>query len=183
MKLNRLPFVFLAIVALAGAAAAQKARVSPHETAELTLDGKKISVTYGRPYLKGRKVGVDLAPYGQVWRTGANEATVLNTEVDLMIGNLEVPKGKYAIFTLPSETGWTLIINKVADQWGAFKYDAKQDLGRVEMKVGKTSAPVEQFTITLTQDGKGGVIRLDWENTSASVDFQIKQSSAEVVSK
>jgi DUF2911 family protein len=174
MKLSRIPIVFLAIVATVGAIAAQGNRVSPHETTELTVNGKKITVAYGRPSLKGRKVGVDLAPFGQVWRTGADEATVLNTEADLTIGNLAVPKGKYAIFTLPSETGWRLIINKVADQWGAFKYDEKQDLGRVDMKVGKTSAPVEQFTITLAKSGKGGVMKLEWENTSASVDFQVK---------
>jgi DUF2911 family protein len=174
MKLSRIPIVFLAIVATVGAIAAQGNRVSPHETTELTVNGKKITVAYGRPSLKGRKVGVDLAPFGQVWRTGADEATVLNTEADLTIGNLAVPKGRYAIFTLPSETGWKLIINKVADQWGAFKYDEKQDLGRVDMKVGKTSAPVEQFTITLAKSGKGGVMKLEWENTSASVDFQVK---------
>jgi Protein of unknown function (DUF2911) len=172
MKLNRLPLVFLAIVALAGAVAAQGDRVSPHETTELTLNSKKISVTYGRPSLKGRKVGVELAPFGQVWRTGADEATVLNTEADLTIGNLAVPKGKYAIFTLPSEAGWKLIINKVADQWGAFKYDEKQDLGRVDMKVGKTSAPVEKFTITLAKSGNGGEMKLEWENTTASVAFK-----------
>jgi Protein of unknown function (DUF2911) len=174
MKLNRIPIILLAIFALVGAAAAQRNRVSPHETTELTVNGKKISVTYGRPYLKGRKVGVELAPFGQVWRTGADEATVLNTEADLTIGNLAVPKGKYAIFTLPSETGWKLIVNKVADQMGAFNYDEKQDVGRVDMKVGKTSAPVEQFTITLAKSGNGGVIKLEWENTSASVDFQVK---------
>jgi hypothetical protein len=173
MKLNRISFVFLAIVAMVGAVAAQN-RVSPHETTELTLNGKKISVTYGRPSMKGRKIVGALVPYGQVWRTGADEATVLNTEADLTIGNLAVPKGKYAIFTLPSETGWKLIINKVADQMGAFNYDEKQDLGRVDMKVGKTSAPVEQFTITLTKSGNGGVMKLEWENTSASVAFQVK---------
>jgi hypothetical protein len=174
MKLNRIPFVFLAIVAMIGAVAAQRDRISPHETTELTVNGKKIAVTYGRPSLKGRKVGVELAPFGQVWRTGADEATVLNTEVDLMIGDLAVPKGKYAVFTLPSENGWKLIVNKVADQWGAFKYDEKQDLGRVDMKVGKTSAPVEQFTIALAKSGNGGVMKLEWETTSASVSFQVK---------
>jgi Protein of unknown function (DUF2911) len=174
MKLNRIPFVFLAIVAMIGAVVAQGDRVSPHETTELTLKGKKISVTYGRPSMKGRKIAGALVPYGQVWRTGADEATVLNTEADLTIGNLAVPKGKYAIFTLPSETGWKLIINKVADQWGAFKYDEKQDLGRVDMKVGTTSAPVEKFTITLANSRSGGVIKLAWENTTASVAFQVK---------
>jgi hypothetical protein len=173
MKLSRLPIAILAVVALIGAAAAQMNRVSPHESTELTLNGKKITVTYGRPYLKGRKVGVELAPYGKVWRTGADEATMLNTDTDLVIGDLAIPKGSYSIFTLPSETGWKLIVNKMANQWGTV-YDEKQDLGRVDMKVGKTPAPVEQFTITLAKSGSGGVMKLAWQNTSASVDFKVK---------
>lgn len=175
MKLNRVLYVLAALVAMIGAVGAQERnRVSPHETTELTLNGKKITVTYGRPSMKGRKIMGALVPYGQVWRTGADEATVLTTEADLMIGNLAVPKGSYSIFTLPSESGWKLIVNKVDKQWGAFRYDEKQDLGRVDMKVGKTSAPVEQFTITLAKSGNGGVMKLEWENTSATVDLQVK---------
>src|SRR5262245_9147506 len=120
MKLNRVLFVLLAFAAMIGAADAQMKRVSPHETAELTLNGKKVIVTYGRPSMKGRKIMGGLVPFGQVWRTGADEATVLKTDADLTIGNLTVPKGSYAIFTLPSESGWKLIVNKVSDQWGAF---------------------------------------------------------------
>jgi len=175
MKSDRVLFVLLALAALIGAVAAQENRISPHETTELTLNGKKITVTYGRPSMKGRKVvGDKLVPFGQVWRTGADEATVLKTEADLTIGDLAVPKGSYAIFTLPSESGWKLIVNKVAEQWGAFSYDKKQDLGRLDMKVDKTSAPVEQFTITLAQSGNGGVMKLEWENTAASVDLKVK---------
>jgi hypothetical protein len=174
MRLNRVLYVLTALIALIGAAAAQGNRVSPHETAELTLNGKKITVTYGRPSMKGRKIVGGLVPYGQVWRTGADEATVLTTEADLTIGALAIPKGSYSIFTLPSETGWKLIVNKVDKQWGAFSYDEKQDLGRVDMKVGKTSGPVEQFTITLGNAGNGGVMKLEWENTSASVVFIAK---------
>jgi DUF2911 family protein len=173
MTHNRIPIFILVVVAMAGVAAAQMKRVSPHETTELTVNGKKISVTYGRPSLKGRKVGVELAPFGKVWRTGADEATMLNTEADLTLGNLAIPKGSYSIYTLPSESGWKLIVNKMVNQWGTV-YDEKQDFGRVDMKVGKTSAPVEQFTIKLAKSGNGGVIKLEWENTSASVNFQAK---------
>jgi hypothetical protein len=174
MGLKRVLYVIAAFVAFIGAVAAQGNRVSPQGTTELTLNGKKITVTYGRPYMKGRKIMGELVPYGQVWRTGANEATVLTAEADLMIGNLAVPKGSYSVFTLPSESGWKLIVNKVDKQWGAFRYDEKQDLGRVDMKVDKTSAPVEQFTITLAKSGNGGVIKLEWENTSAAADIQVK---------
>ena len=175
MRLSRVLYALTALVTLFGAVAvAQRNRVSPHETVELSLNGKKITVTYGRPSMKGRKIVGDLVPYGSVWRTGADEATVLTTESDLTIGDLAVPKGSYSIFTLPSETGWKLIVNKVDKQWGAFSYDEKQDLGRVAMKLGKTSPPVEQFTITLAKAGDGGVMKLEWENTSASVDFNGK---------
>jgi hypothetical protein len=176
MKLNRTLIALTAVALLFGsvAFARRQNRVSPHETVELTLNGKKISITYGRPSMKGRKIMGALVPYNAVWRTGADEATVLNTEADLMIGTLAVPKGSYSLFTLPTESGWKLIVNKTAKQWGAFDYDAKQDLGRTDMKVGKTAAPVEQFTITLAKAGSGGVIKMDWENTSASVDVKVK---------
>ena len=175
MKLKWTLSILAAACMLAGAIAAQQNRASPHDTVEQTINGKKITITYGRPYLKGRKaVGGSLVPYGQVWRTGADEATKLTTEADLMIGNLAVPKGSYSLFTLPTESGWKLIVNKTADQWGAFKYDEKQDLGRVDMKIGKTAASVEQFTLTLAKSGSGGVLKLEWENTSASVDVKLK---------
>src|SRR5438309_7648567 len=108
-------------------------RPSPHDSAQVTLKGKKITIEYGRPYLKGRKVGQELAPYGKVWRTGADEATALTTETDLTIGGVKVPAGKYTLYTLPSEGTWKLIINKETGQWGT-KYDESQDLARIDMK-------------------------------------------------
>jgi len=93
-------------------------RPSPPATAEVTLENKKITIDYSRPSLKGRKVGQELAPYGKVWRTGANEATALTTEIDLNIGGAKVPAGKYTLYTLPSEGTWKLIINKQTGQWG-----------------------------------------------------------------
>jgi hypothetical protein len=176
MKLNRTLLALTAVALLFGAVAIarQQNRVSPHETVELALNGKKISITYGRPSMKSRKIMGALVPYNAVWRTGADEATVLTTEADLMIGTLAVPKGSYSLFTLPTESGWKLIVNKTAKQWGAFNYDEKQDLGRTDMKVGKTSAPVEQFTITLTKAGSGALLKMAWENTTASVDVKAK---------
>lgn len=176
MNLKR-AFAVLAIlcVLIAAALAWQQQRASPHETVEGTIGGKKVTITYGRPYLKGRKaVGGTLVPYGQVWRTGADEATVLTTEADLMIGDLLVPKGSYSLFTLPTEAGWKLIVNKTDKQWGAFKYDEKQDLGRVDMKVSQIKTPVEQFTIDLAKAGPGARLRMQWENTMAAVEVKLK---------
>ncbi|MFN7927148.1 MAG: DUF2911 domain-containing protein [Blastocatellia bacterium] len=149
-------------------------QASPRGEASVTIDGKKITVDYGRPYAKGRKVVGELVPYDKVWRTGANKATHLITEADLVIGNLTVPKGTYTLFTLPSASGWKLIVNKKTGQWGIpYSYES-DELGRVDMKVAKTSAPVEQFTITLTGAKNGGTLKLEWENTSAAVDFKVK---------
>src|SRR5215470_13281879 len=122
-------------------------RPSPPGTTDCTINGKKVSIAYSRPFLKGRHVGQELAPYGKVWRTGANEATTLTTEVDLNISGTKVPAGKYTLWTLPAEGAWKLIINKQTGQWGT-KYDESQDLARIDMK--KTSLPqtVEQFTIS-----------------------------------
>lgn len=145
-------------------------RASPHETVSATVGGKKVSITYGRPSKKGRVIFGELVPLKEVWRTGADEATTLTTDGDLTIGALKVPKGTYALFTIPAEKEWTLVVNKVSKQWGAFKYDQKQDLGRVPMKVAESPAPVEMFTIALEPQGpKGGTLKLSWDKTVASV--------------
>ena len=163
------------VMLIAAIAAAQQTpedkskRPSPPATAEVTLKNKKITIDYSRPSLKGRKVGQELALYGKVWRTGANEATALTTEIDLNIGGAKVPAGKYTLYTLPSEGTWKLIINKQTGQWGT-KYDESQDLARVDMK--KTALPqsVEQFTISFDKKNENTAdLNLDWENTRVSV--------------
>ena len=162
--------VMMAVLAVAQQPPQDKSkRPSPHDTVEVALKGKKIAIEYGRPFLKGRKVGQELAPYGKVWRTGADEATALNTEIDLNIGGVKVPAGKYTLYTLPSEGTWKLIINKQTGQWGT-KYDESLDLARVDMKKSALPQSVEQFTISF--DKKSEVLaelNLDWENTRVSV--------------
>jgi hypothetical protein len=147
-------------------------RPSPPGTAEVTLKNKKIAIDYSRPSLKGRKVGQELAPYGKVWRTGANEATTLTTEIDLNIGGVKVPAGKYTLYTLPSEGTWKLIINKQTGQWGT-QYDESQDLARVDMKKSALPQPVEQFTISFDKKSENtAALNLDWENTRVSVEIK-----------
>ena len=159
----------LGLLAGAFAMQAQEKRASPHDTVKAVMNGKAITIEYGRPYLKGRGFETELAPFGQVWRTGADEATTLVCEGDLMLGTLHVPAGSYTLFTIPEAGGWTLIVNKVAKQWGAFKYDEKMDLGRAKMKVAKTAAPVEQFTIALDAKGTMGTLKMSWANVEASI--------------
>ena len=164
----------LAALVLAAILPAQQPRVSPHETTSIEVGGHKITITYGLPYMKGRKIFGGLEPYGKVWRTGADEATTLETDTDLDINGLKVPKGTYALFTLPTENSWTLIVSKTAKQWGAFSYKASDDLGRVKLNVSKPAQPIEQFTITLSPAGSNSVtLKLAWENTEASVPVKV----------
>ena len=148
--------------------------LSPKGGAEFSLNGKKINVSYSRPSIRGRKIMGGLVTWDQVWRTGANEATSFKTEADLVINGVAVPKGSYTLFTLPSEAGWKLIINKETGQWGT-DYDQKQDLARVNMKVGTLAQPLEQFTISFAPTKDGGVMKLEWENTSVSLEFKEKK--------
>lgn len=159
----------LAAISLAGSARAEDKRASPHAEATAKLAGKSIKISYGRPYMKARAIFGSLVPWGEVWRTGADEATTFTTETDVVIGTLKVPKGEYALFTIPTEKQWTLVVNKTAKQWGAFKYDAAQDLGRVTMAVTAAAKPVEQFTIELVPAGKQVTLKLSWDKTVASV--------------
>jgi len=149
-------------------------RPSPPGTAECTINGKKVTIDYSRPFLKGRNVGKELAPYGKVWRTGANEATTLTTAIDLDIGGANVPAGTYTLYTLPSAGTWKLIINKQTGQWGT-EYHQDQDLARVDMKKQEIVVPVEQFTISLDQDSNDSAdLILEWEKIRVFVTIKAK---------
>jgi len=156
-------------------AAQQKPVLSPPGEASVKFDdGKTITIKYSRPSMRGRKIYGGLVPYGQVWRTGANAATSLSTDVDLDIGGTTIPAGNYTLFTLPGETSWKLIVSKATGEWGT-KYDPSQDLARIPMKVGQLSAGLEIFTVSLDKTGaKSAVLKLDWENTTASVNISEK---------
>lgn len=144
-------------------------RPSPPATAGATVNGTTVAIDYSKPSAKGRKVFGELVPYGQVWRTGANEATTFTVSKAVKIEGKTLPAGKYGLFTIPAATTWTVIFNKVPNQWGAFKYSAADDALRVSVPAKKTAAPVEQFDITVDP---AGVVALKWENTEA--DFTVK---------
>ena len=135
----------------------QRKRISPHETVSVDVDGKTLTITYGRPYLKSRTVGKEVAPFGQVWRLGADEATKITVPMDAMIGSVKVGAGSYSLFAIPGEDKWTMIVNKTADQWGAFSYDQSKDIGRFDLPVQKPSSPVEEFTISLDKQPENTV--------------------------
>jgi hypothetical protein len=163
----------LAVAGIALRAQQDKAsRPSPPAKAECKIDGKTVAVDYSSPRAKGRKIFGSLVPYGQVWRAGANEATTLVTSGDINIGGKTVPAGKYTIFAIPAEDKWTLVISKKTGEWGTAYPGPDNDLARVDMKVSKTSAPVENFTIAFDQKGSTCTMRMEWENTTASVDIK-----------
>jgi hypothetical protein len=152
-------------------------RPSPPAGAECKFsDGKTIKVDYSSPRAKGRKIFGDasekaLVPYGEVWRTGANDATTFVTDTNVMVGGKAVPAGSYTIFTVPKANEWWLVISKKTGEWGTDYPGEKEDLVRAPMKVSKTSAPVENFTIAFDQSGSKCILRMEWENTRASVEI------------
>lgn len=167
----------LALICTSVAAAQEdpSKRPSPPAQAQCKFSGgKTITVDYSSPRAKGRKIFGGLVPYGEVWRTGANDATTFVTSADLTVGGKNVPAGSYTIFTVPAADKWTLIINKKTGEWGVpYKYES-DELARVPMSVSKTSAPVENFTISFDQSGGGCALQLSWENTQAAVKFAAK---------
>jgi hypothetical protein len=157
------------------AIAQQKKLLSPPGQAELTFaDGKTVTIDYNRPSMRGRKIFGDLVPYDRVWRTGANAATSLKTDVDLDIGGTTVPKGSYTLYTLPGANRWQLIVSKQTGQWGTV-YNQGQDLARIPMQVAQRSSGLETLTISFDKTGgSSAVLKLEWENTIASVDVKEK---------
>jgi hypothetical protein len=159
------------------AACAQMGKSPPTPPASARCDlggGKTIKTDYSSPRMKGRKIFGDLVPFGEVWRTGANDATTFVTSADVTVGGKAVPAGNYTLFTIPAADKWTLIINKKTGEWGIpYKYES-DELARVDMKVSKLPGPVEDFTIAYDKSKAGCTLRLDWETTRASVEVSTK---------
>ena len=180
--MNHLKSNLIIAALLAGAlpALAQQKRLSPHETISSVIDGNRVTIVYGRPYTKSprtgemRKIWGGLVPYGKVWRTGADEATLLITQRPIVLGGTPIPAGAYTLYTLPEEKGASkLIISKQIGQWGT-QYSEQQDLARVDLKKSPLESPVDQFTMAIAKGPSGGgEIKLMWENTEFSVPFSV----------
>jgi DUF2911 family protein len=175
---QRTAFLTLVVLAVATLALAQDRSERPSPPAKAACkfsDGKSITVDYSSPRAKGRKIYGGLVPYGEVWRTGANEATSFVTTADLTVGGKDIPAGSYTIFTVPTADKWTLIINKKTGEWGIpYKYES-DELARVDMSASKTAGPVENFTISFHEMGNGCHMYLDWENTRATIELTEKK--------
>ena len=156
-------------------------RPSPPANAQCKFaDGKTVKVDYSSPRVNDpkthqpRKIYGGLVPYGQIWRTGANESTTFVTDTNLSASGKSIPAGSYTIFTVPEQDKWTLVVSKKTGEWGTDYPGEKEDLVRVPMTVGKTSSTVENFTISFDQKGSSCTMNLDWENTRASVELSEK---------
>ncbi len=165
----------LALGTLAAAQQDKSKRPSPPAQAQCKFaDGKTMTVDYSSPRMKGRKIYGGLVPYGQVWRTGANEATSLVTSANLTVGGKDVPAGSYTIFTIPDSAKWTLIISKKTGEWG-IPYPEGDDFLRMDMQVAKLDSPAENFTIVFHEHGSACMMHLNWETTSAWIEFAEKK--------
>jgi hypothetical protein len=167
--------VAVLLVCFANLGFAEEKKSPPADAQCKFSDGKTVKVQYSSPRMRGRKVYGGLVPYGQVWRTGANEATSFVTDTNLTVAGKDVPAGSYTIFTVPNQDKWSLIINKKTGEWGIpYKYES-DELLRADMNVAKTPSQVENFTIAFDQGGGGCTMNLDWENTRASIQLQEKK--------
>jgi len=168
--------LLLPVLTLLACAQDQSKKPSPPAQAQCKFsDGKTIKSDYSSPRVKGRKIFGGLVPYGQVWRTGANDATTLVTDTNVRIGDKDVPGGSYTIFTLPNADKWTLIISKKTGEWGIPYPGEGDDFVRVDMRVSPLAAPVENFTIGFDQTGSTCAMHIDWEKTRAAVDISEKK--------
>lgn len=191
--MTRFKFIALLTAAVLGSTAlfaqekkAKKARPSPPATVSADIDGNEVKIAYSRPGAKNpksgevRKIWGGLVPYGQVWRTGANEATLLTVAKPIVIGGYSLAAGTYSLFTVPQADGAAkLIINKKTGQWGIPYKEAEEkanELARIDLKKGKTDGNVDPFTMAVEKTGAGaGVIKMAWEDTQYSVAFTNKK--------
>lgn len=154
---------------------APRVAISPRAAEEIAVGPGKMKVEYARPFAKGRKIFGGIVPWGKVWRTGANEATTLTTDVDITLGNVPLPKGTYTLYTLPGEKEWLLIVNRQTGQWGT-EYDPKLDLARIPMKVASRPDLLEAMTISfLPEDAFRGALRISWERKTLSVPYAYRK--------
>jgi hypothetical protein len=149
---------------------------SPEETVTFEEKGLKISVFYNRPFKKGREIFGGLVPFNQVWRTGANEATTFETNLELNIEGKTLPRGKYSIWTIPGPETWTVIFNSEFGQWGVnsdgkANRDPQRDLLSVQVPAVKQDKVFEQFTISFNKVGEDAEMVLFWDTTLVSLPF------------
>ncbi|RDV15550.1 DUF2911 domain-containing protein [Pontibacter diazotrophicus] len=162
--LNSLALLFVCMLMSTIAWAQNEQKASPPATATGKVGEADITVNYSSPAVKGRQIWGDLVPYGEVWRAGANEATTVTVDEDVMVEGKELPAGTYSLYTIPGEDEWTVIFNKTAKQWGT-QYDEGQDALRVTTKPRQAATMNERLAYDVTDQG----LVLRWENLEVPV--------------
>jgi hypothetical protein len=163
-------FVAVVFSGMTSCAQDKSKRPSPPAKASATTSkGVTITIDYSQPSVKGRSIGKEIAPYGQVWRTGANEATVFEVNKPVTIAGKQLPAGKYGLYTIPTEKEWTIILNKKSDLWGADGYSQADDAVRLVSKPVKSKSFTEKMTFNVSP---AGVVSLVWGDTQ--VDFTVE---------
>lgn len=148
-------------------------RKSPIAISSVSYQGAYIKVVYGQPYRRGRTIFGELEPYGEVWRTGANEATEITITDTVLMGSEAVYPGTYSLFTIPKEDSWTIILNRDLGLWGAFDYNENRDYKRIDFPVQKLEEPIEAFTIQFSQP-KNNTTTLSFKWDVVQVDVPIR---------
>jgi len=152
----------------------QELRISPKAEVMQTVGFTEIRIVYSRPGVKGREIWGKLVSYDAVWRAGANEATKITFSTDVIVEGKKLKKGSYSFFAIPGKNQWTLIFNKVADQWGAFEYNESEDALRVKVKTEKaTWQEWLSYTINKASDSSA-IIRLEWEKIKVPFKVEVK---------
>jgi hypothetical protein len=144
------------------------------KTQSKTASAPLIRVIYSRPQKDNRNIFGELIEYNKVWRLGANEATEIEFFKDAVIAGKKIPKGRYTLYAIPTETKWTIIVNKDTDVWGAFAYDQKKDVLRTEVPVSTGASPVEAFSISFSKSDKGAALLIAWDKVNVSLPIEIK---------
>jgi len=180
MKPKTIPFFAIGSALLvASSALAETPKVefpapSPACTLKQRVGLTDVQIDYSRPNIKGREIFGSLVPYGQVWRTGANQATKIVFSTPVKLNGTEIPAGTYALMTIPGKDEWTIIINKGSEQWGAYKYDEKADVARFKAKPITLEKPVDSFTIGVNKIGDdSSVIDIVWDKTDVPIKLQV----------
>ncbi|MCS6808910.1 MAG: DUF2911 domain-containing protein [Bacteroidota bacterium] len=146
-------------------------RTSPHESVAGKVGTTTLHIRYGRPRKRGRHIFGKLVPYNTVWRTGANEATEISTDTDVIVGEKLLKAGTYQLFTIPRPEAWTIIFNSKRGQWGAFFYNPHYDILRIDIPVRSLdgTSPVEQLTITIDSLAPNTGFTIMWDTVAVHV--------------
>lgn len=152
-------------------------RKSPIAIASINHNETYIKIVYGQPYKRGREIFGQLVPYGEVWRTGANEATELIATRSIRLGEQELKAGTYSLFTIPGNEEWTIIINRDLGQWGAFDYNRDQDVFRIQVPASNDKQTSEAFTIQFSEvTGDSTSIIMEWDKTRVAIPVLFTRS-------